>query len=132
MSRFAEVIVLARDAEQVMHHLTVRDDEREWHQCFTPVGDAMFEGTNRATDECYAWVIQFRRHNWTGLLAHLESLHWPDPHSVQVLVHDEEDSCFGLWMIYDGKLTEVPLPRTRRMEFRSSVTGVLLRTDNED
>ncbi|MFJ4654793.1 hypothetical protein ACIP5Y_26265 [Nocardia sp. NPDC088792] len=47
MSRFAEVIVLARDAEHVMHHLTI---------------------------------------------------------------HDEEDSCFGLWMTYDGKLTEVPMP----------------------
>ncbi|MFE3003116.1 hypothetical protein ACFXG4_50295 [Nocardia sp. NPDC059246] len=100
MSSLAEVIVLGRDAEQLMHHLTVRDDEREWHQCFTPVGDAMFEGTNRATDECYAWVIQ--------------------------------DSCFGLWMIYDGKLCEVQLPRTQRLEFRSSVTGVLLRTDHED
>ncbi|MFE3188003.1 hypothetical protein ACFXHA_03285 [Nocardia sp. NPDC059240] len=132
MSRFAEIIVLARDAEHVMHHLTVHDDNREWHQCFTPIGDAMFEGANRATDECYAWVIQFRRRTWTGLLAHLESLEWPDPNSVQVLVHDEEDSCFGLWMIYDGKLTEIPLPRTKRLEFPSTITGVLLRTDDED
>ncbi|MFI9106552.1 hypothetical protein ACIGXA_39255 [Streptomyces fildesensis] len=33
---------------------------------------------------------------------------------MQVLIHDEEDDCFGLWMIHDGALVEVPLPRTQR------------------
>jgi hypothetical protein len=50
----------------------------------------------------------------TGLLAHLGSLPWPRPESVQAFIHDEEDDCFGPWMIHDGKLTEVALPRTRR------------------
>ncbi|WP_226599459.1 hypothetical protein [Streptomyces violascens] len=76
------------------------------------------------------WVVQFIRLNWGGLLTHLESLPWPAPGSVQVLVRDEEDSCFGLWMIYDGKLAEVPLPHTKREPFEgNSVTGVLSRTD---
>jgi len=48
---------------------------------------------------------------------------------LQVLVRDEEDDCFGLWMMYDGKLIEVPLPRTVRTPYESSVTGVLMRTD---
>ncbi|WP_327141036.1 hypothetical protein [Nocardia sp. NBC_01327] len=130
MSRFAEVIVLARDAEKVMQHLTVPDDGREWHQCFTPVDDSVFEGRHHGSSDCYMWVIQFYRHNWTGLLGYLESLNWPDPFSVQVLVRDQDDSCFGLWMIYDGKLSEVPLPRTRRTEFKFSVTGFLSRTDD--
>ncbi|POX55234.1 hypothetical protein C3489_11840 [Streptomyces sp. Ru71] len=129
MSRYAEVMVLARDAEEVMEPLTRPDENREWHQCFTRVEDRVFAGRSGGSHECYAWVIQFIRHNWHGLLGHLESLPWPDPHSVQVLVRDEEDDCFGLWMIYDGKLIEVPLPRTRREPFSASVTGVLSRTD---
>ncbi|MFJ8580919.1 hypothetical protein [Micromonospora sp. NPDC093277] len=32
-----------------------------------------------------------------------------------MLIHDEEeDDCFGLWMLYDGRFVEVPLPRTER------------------
>ncbi|QEV43928.1 hypothetical protein CP980_16320 [Streptomyces vinaceus] len=129
MSRYTEVIVLARRAEEVMEPLTRPSDSRDWHQCFTPVDDHMFAGLRTPSEECYAWVVQFIRHNWRGLLSHLESLAWPDPHSVQVLVRDEEDDCFGLWMIYDGKLVEVPLPRTEREPFSASVTGVLSRTD---
>ncbi|MBT2407700.1 MULTISPECIES: hypothetical protein [unclassified Streptomyces] len=129
MSRNAEVIVLARGAEQVMEPLTRPDESREWHQTFIPVYDAMFEGSGTTSAECYTWIVQFRRRNWLGLLGHLESLDWPDPQSVQVLVRDQDDSCFGLWMIYDGKLTEVPLPRTNRTPFTDSVTGVLRRTD---
>jgi hypothetical protein len=132
MSRFAEVIVLARDAEKVMEPLTRPDTQREWHQCFIRVDDSVFAGTGNGSQECYAWVIQFTRHNWRGLLAHLESLPWPDAHSVQVLVHDEEDDCFGLWMLHDGKLTEIPLPRTsRHLAPDISVTGTLSRTDRE-
>lgn len=132
MSRFAEVIVLARDAEKVMEPLTRPDLEREWHQCFTRIDDSLFSGAGTGSQECYAWVIQFIRLNWRGLLAHLESLPWPDPHSVQVLVHDEEDDCFGLWMIYDGKLTEVTLPHTsRHLAPDISVTGTLSRTDRD-
>ncbi|NYV75769.1 hypothetical protein [Streptomyces sp. UH6] len=136
MSRYAEVIVLARNAEAVMEPLTRPDPEREWHQCFTRVNDSLFAGTGVGSDsdsdseECYAWVVQFIRHNWRGLLPHLESLPWPDPYSLQVLVRDEEDDCFGLWMLYDGKLTEVPLPRTSRSHDPGiSVTGTLSRTD---
>jgi hypothetical protein len=130
MSRFAEVIVLARNAEEIMGPLTQPDDNREWHQCFTRVDDGMFDGSRMPSQECYTWVIQFIRLNWRGLLAHLESLPWPAPYSVQVLVRDEEDSCFGLWMIYNGKLIEVPLPHTKREPYEeNSVTGVLTRTD---
>lgn len=131
VSRYAEVIVLARDAERVMEPLTRPDETREWHQCFTRVDDAMFDGGVSSPGECYAWIIQFIRHNWRGLLSHLEALPWPDPRSVQVLVSDEEDSCFGLWMIYDGSLTEVQLPHTRRDPSRYSVTGILIRTDED-
>jgi hypothetical protein len=72
----------------------------------------------------------------TGLLACLESLPWPRPGSVQVLIHDEEDDCFGLWMIHDGKLEEVALPRTQRYHDPAPETreyaphpGYLWRTD---
>ena len=111
-----------------MEPLTRPDENREWHQCFTRVDDGVFAGS-MPSEECYTWVIQFIRHNWTGLMAHLGSLAWPNPHSVQVLIRDEDDDCFGLWMIYDGTLTEVALPRTKREPFSASPTGVLSRTD---
>ncbi|WP_030162965.1 hypothetical protein, partial [Streptomyces sp. NRRL S-244] len=129
MSRFAEVIVLARNAEEVMEPLTRSDKSREWHQRFTRIDDGMFYGSRVPSKECYAWVIQFMRHNWHGLLPHLESLPWPNPESVQVLVRDEEDSCFGLWMIYGGSLVEVSLPHTKREPYAASITGHLARTD---
>ncbi|MFF4466326.1 hypothetical protein ACFY13_43490 [Streptomyces mirabilis] len=120
MSRNAEVVVIALDAAEVMEPLTQPDDDREWHQCFRPIGTGILD----------AWAVEFWRCNWHGLLAYLESLPWPNPHSVQVLIHDEEDDCFVLWMMYDGRLVEVSLPRTRRESFpHASVTGVLTRTD---
>ncbi|MFH8612905.1 hypothetical protein ACH4D5_36085 [Streptomyces sp. NPDC018029] len=132
MSRYAEVIVLARDAEEVMEPLTRPSADREWYQCFTRVDNSVFAGADSSSRECYAWVVQFTRHNWYGLLPHLESLPWPDPYSVQVLVRDEEDDCFGLWMLHDGKLTEVSLPHTsRHLAPGISVTGTLSRTDRD-
>ncbi|MET9888118.1 hypothetical protein ABZZ20_34375 [Streptomyces sp. NPDC006430] len=128
MSRYTEVIVLARGAEKVMEPLTRPDEDREWYQSFIPVHEGVFDGSRMPSDDCWTWVIQFGRRNWHGLLGHLESLAWPYPYSVQVLVRDEDDDCFGLWMIYDGKLVEVPLPRTERTPF-DSVTGVLTRLD---
>jgi len=136
MSRFAEVIVIARDAEEIMAPLTRHDDQREWYQCFKPVYERHFGAHSMSVPSrsdspaCFMWIIEFERLNWRGLLSHLESLSWPDPTSVQVLIHDEEDDCFGLWMMYDGALVEVPLPRAVRTPFeRASVTGVLTRTD---
>lgn len=130
MSRFAEVIVIAQEAEEVMRPLTLPDRERAWHECFQPITQRQFEGSEHGSESCFMWVAQFQRLTWLGLLPHLESLRWPRPHSVQVLIHDEEDDCFGLWMIYDDRLTEVPLPRTTRSPFPGeSVTGLLLRSD---
>lgn len=56
----------------------------------TRVDDSVFEGMGTGSSECYTWVIQFIRLDWRGLLAHPESLPWPDPYSVQ------------LWMFIDG------------------------------
>ncbi|MEU0546226.1 hypothetical protein [Micromonospora sp. NPDC005979] len=84
------------------------------------------------------WAAEFtHRRHWAKLLEYLEGVPWPRPETVQVLIHDEEDDCFGLWMLYDGKLLEVPLPRTERYIEPSSGTGdastdnsYLLRTDS--
>jgi hypothetical protein len=139
VSRFAEVIVIARDAEEIMKPLTRPDDKRKWYQVFNPIYEREFDviaGSSnpefppKESTGSFMWIIQFERANWRDLLPHLESLQWPDPYSVQVLIHDEEDDCFGLWMIYDGKLVEVHLPRTVRTPFEdASVTGVLTRSD---
>ncbi|MFB6892419.1 hypothetical protein ACFCX4_24255 [Kitasatospora sp. NPDC056327] len=129
MSRIAEVIVLAQDAEEVMEPLTRPDPARTWQGCFaamSPVGTSGF-----------GWGTEFGRvGSRSGLLEHLESLPWPRPETVQILIHDEEDDCFGLWMIHDGRLVEVPLPRTRRAWWSGPPKagaapdpGILRRTD---
>jgi hypothetical protein len=80
---------------------------------FTPIDDGAFYGDGRGSALCYMWIIQFTRQNWSGFLEYLEGLSWPRPESVQVLLRDQDDDCFGLWMIYKGKLKEVHLPGRR-------------------
>jgi hypothetical protein len=112
MSRIAQVIVLAPYADEVMEPLTRPDDSRSWRGCFRPL--ELFIG---------GWVIEFERMRpRSGLLRHLESLAWPHPMSVQVLIHDEEDDCFGLWMIRDAVLAEVQLPGHRRLHSPAPTT----------
>ncbi|MFI9601412.1 hypothetical protein ACIHCX_16250 [Streptomyces sp. NPDC052043] len=126
MSRIAQVIVLAPNADEVMEPLTRPDDSRSWKGHFEPL--ELFIG---------GWVIEFNRvRPRSGLLRHLESLAWPDPASVQVLIHDEEDDCFGLWMMRDGVLAEVPIPGHRRLHPPAPMThefppdpGLLWRTE---
>ncbi|MER5466636.1 hypothetical protein ABT010_39655 [Streptomyces sp. NPDC002668] len=126
MSRIAQVIVLAPYADEVMDPLTRPDPSRNWQGHFEPLD--MFVG---------GWLVEFNRMRpREGLLRHLESLAWPDPASVQVLIHDEDDDCFGLWMMRAGVLTEVPLPGHRRLHPAAPATdefppdpGVLWRTE---
>lgn len=126
MSRIAQVIVLATYADEVMEPLTRHDGSRSWSGVFKPLD--LFVG---------GWAIEFySERTRTGLLQHLASLPWPNPEQVQVLIHDEEDDCFGLWMLYDGALAEVPLPRVQRFHPPAPPTdeyapspGFLWRTD---
>lgn len=133
MSRIAKVIVLALDAQEVMEPLVRGDHDGTWSGRFVPVQsqwDANFG---------VGWAVEFdRMRARSGLLRDLEALPWPRPGSVQVLVHDEEDDCFGLWMMHDGRLVEVPLPRTERIHPPAPPTdvfppkpGYLWRTDEE-
>lgn len=110
MGRFAEVVVLAAEAHEVMAPLT-RDNDgtRPWNNIFVPI-ESQWPGTFGR-----GWAAEFtHRHHWAELLEYLQALPWPRPESLQVLIHDEEDDCFGLWMLYDGRLVEVPFPRTER------------------
>ncbi|OQR63437.1 hypothetical protein B6E66_13955 [Streptomyces maremycinicus] len=126
MSRFAQVIVLAPYSDEVMQPLTQPDHSRSWEGQFEHLD--LFTGV---------WVIEFERvRPRSGLLRHLQSLAWPYPESVQVLIHDEDDDCFGLWMMRDGVLAEQPVPGHRRLHGPVLGTGaypgdpgVLLRTE---
>ena len=127
MSRFAEIVVLADSAVGVMEPLTKENDgTRPWNNVFVPI-ESQWPGSFGL-----GWAIEFtHRHHWTDLLAYLQALPWPRPESVQVLIHDEEDDCFGLWMLIDGEFTEVSLPRTKREVYGDPPTSYLYRTDRE-
>lgn len=72
-------------ADEAMEPLPRPDDSRSRQGHFEPLD--LFVG---------GWVIEFNRvAPRSGLLRHLESLPWPDPGQVQVLIHDEEDDCFA-------------------------------------
>ncbi|MEU4733265.1 hypothetical protein [Streptomyces sp. NPDC023588] len=62
------------------------------------------------------WHIEFERWNRRrGVLKDLESLPWNEPACVQVMLHDEDDDLFGLWMFRGGILVEVGIPGTQRV-----------------
>jgi hypothetical protein len=131
MSTDAEVVVLALYAEDVMEPLTRDDPNRSWRGRFVPI-QSQWGASFRV-----GWAVEFDRlRSRTGLFAHLESLPWPAQESVQVLMHNQDDDCFGLWMIRDGKLEEVTLPHARRFQHPAPENhefpphpGVLRRTD---
>jgi len=119
MSRIAELVLLADEADDVMAPLTRENDgTRPWNNVFVPIESQWPGSFGRG------WAAEFtQRHHWAHLLEYLQSLAWPRPETVQVLIHDEGDDCFGLWMMYDGELVEVPLPRTKREIEPNSLTG---------
>ncbi|MFE6913986.1 hypothetical protein [Streptomyces rubiginosohelvolus] len=106
MSRMAQVLVLARYEDEVMEPLTRVDEGRVWRGCFERIPDWFVGG----------WYLEFFREGQRrGILADLEALPWNNPECVQVMLHDEDDDCFGLWMFHEGVLVEVPISRTRRI-----------------
>jgi hypothetical protein len=81
MTRIAQVIVFAPYGDEATEPLARQDESRSWQGQLEPLG--LFVG---------GWVIEFQRERpRSGLLKHLESLPWPNPGNVQVLIHDEED-----------------------------------------
>ncbi|WP_405504591.1 hypothetical protein [Streptomyces anulatus] len=107
MSRMAQVLVLARYEDDVMEPLTRDDETRTWRGCFERIPDWFVGG----------WYLEFFREGQRrGVLADLEALPWNNPECVQVMLHDEDDDCFGLWMFHDGVLAEVSILRTQRIQ----------------
>ncbi|MFJ6798430.1 hypothetical protein [Streptomyces sp. NPDC091268] len=127
MSRMAQVLVLARYEDEVMEPLTRHDETRTWRGWFERIPDWFVGG----------WYLEFYRESQrAGILKDLEALPWSQPECVQVMLHDEEDDCFGLWMFRDGKLVELPIPGTERFHPPAPATqeyapspGSLFRTD---
>lgn len=123
MSRIAQIIVLARYEDDVMEPLTRHDEARTWHGRFVQI--PWFVG---------GWHIEFERwRNRHGVLKDLESLPWNEPECVQVMLHDEDDDCFGLWMFRDGALVEVDIQGTQRVHtpppsWNETNPGFLVRT----
>ncbi|AYV32816.1 hypothetical protein EES41_39280 (plasmid) [Streptomyces sp. ADI95-16] len=127
MSRMAQVLVLARYEDEVMEPLTRDDESRTWRGRFEQIPGWFIGG----------WYIEFfRERQRVGILKDLEALPWNQPECVQVMLHDEDDDCFGLWMFREGKLVELPVSGTERFHTPAPPTqeyapspGHLFRTD---
>ncbi|MFG2925582.1 hypothetical protein ACGFYA_29265 [Streptomyces sp. NPDC048305] len=78
--------------------------------------------------ECHVVAGTFNHLNPEKLRRTLRGLPWKCSHAVQLLLHNENDALFGVWMLLDGGWAEVPLPRTVRHE----ALGHLQRTDCPD
>ncbi|XIE80653.1 hypothetical protein AB6O49_27520 [Streptomyces sp. SBR177] len=87
----------------------------------------------------FGWALEFDKLGARkGLLRQVESLAWPQPHTVQVLLRDQDDDCFGLRMYQEGRLVEVTIPGTGRFhqpapahEDDEPYPSMLLRTDQD-
>lgn len=124
MSRTTDVLISADAQEAAMAPLTHRDRGRGLSGAFAlitgPDADRyrVQDGKGPTSD---IWVGTFNHLDRPALLADLEQLPWTCPHTVQVLVRDDQDDCFGLWTLVDGRLREVPLPATRCDPYGSSL-----------
>ncbi|MET7585101.1 hypothetical protein AB0J30_37225 [Streptomyces microflavus] len=78
--------------------------------------------------ECHVLAGTFNHLNTGKLRSTLQQLPWKCPHSVQLLLHNENDALFGMWILLDGHWLEVPIPRTTRRP----ADGHLHRTDCPD
>ena len=120
MSRITEVIIVAPYERVAMEPLTRLDESRAWYGYFNLIDRSLWETSGKASP-CRVWVGAFNHLERSALLTDLAALPWHNPQEVQVLIHDEEDSCFGMWMIVGGDLIEVQLP----MRVRSRSAGVV-------
>ncbi|MET7584237.1 hypothetical protein [Streptomyces microflavus] len=134
MSDFTDVILLFSYLEDsVLQHIISLDplDAGLHPSGFKRVsGDEQlghWGGTPRGS-ECHVLAGTFNHLNTGQLRSTLQQLPWKCPHSVQLLLHNENDALFGMWILLDGHWLEVPIPRTTRR----STDGHLHRTDCPD
>ncbi|MGQ4727928.1 MULTISPECIES: hypothetical protein [Streptomyces] len=85
-------------------------------------------GGNPRGAECHVVAGTFNHLDAEKLRATLRTLPWKCPHAVQLLLHNENDAAFGMWMLLDRDWAEVPLPRT----VRDGAGGHLRRMDCPD
>lgn len=77
--------------------------------------------------ECHVVAGTFNHLDAEQLREAVRTLPWVCPHAVQLLVHNENDALFGMWVLLDGHWAEVPIPRTHRGR-----RGHLVRSDCPD
>lgn len=56
--------------------------------------------------ECQVWAGALNHAHLDALLAHVRQLDWTIPAAVQLLIMDQEQSFFRLWMFRDGELKQ--------------------------
>jgi hypothetical protein len=125
VSNVTSVLVLALGEYVAMRPFTLLDDdsEREWCGAFTSLTDGGADDRwvkDGKSAECDVWAGAFNHLNRPALLRDLAALPWEHPNQVQVLINGQDDDCWGLWMITDGRLQEVPLPGAVRVPLQVS------------
>jgi hypothetical protein len=95
------------------------DDLNEWvgarHEGETFVNNSAVDQAwgGHKPSEVAIYATTLNHGDLEALVAKVESLAWPRPHVVQLLIQDQWDDTFGVWT-FDGnrRLVEVVEPRT--------------------
>ncbi|MFG2525700.1 squamosa promoter-binding protein 15 [Streptomyces sp. NPDC048527] len=66
--------------------------------------DALWGGAKRP--ECAVWAGALNHADLVALRSRVEAAPWQEPNAVQLLVMDQEESFFRLWMIREGSLAQ--------------------------
>jgi hypothetical protein len=87
-------------------------EEREWQG---PYSGALAESPAEVwpgtkVRECSVWLGVLNHADLEKVRARFAAMPWQVPNAVQLMLMDQEECFFRLWMIRDGQLYQVPLP----------------------
>lgn len=120
MSNYTDVLLLFNYLEdEVLEALVALDVRAEGigggeFRRVTEDGPHPHWGGSPRGAECHVVAGTFNHLDAEHLRETVRGLPWKCTHSVQLLLHNENDALFGMWVLLDGRWAEVPIPRTGR------------------
>jgi hypothetical protein len=87
-------------------------EDREWELggsgALAESPDSVWPGTK--VHECCVWLGVLNHADLDKVRDRFAAMPWREPNAVQLMLMDQEEAFFRIWMIRDCQLCEVPLP----------------------